>query len=381
MPNPRPPSLPKPDARVVLYCLVGRRTDCAGPVEFLLMDKNGSPTFPATRFRSREDLYHALVRTMEEDLGLPRGAYFPEQELDMLPSTGSSHRYPGLTRQWHLYPVFISLTEEGWQKLKESQVPIRWMTLDAILATIQESNVHAIAADLKARTQATDSDQRLDLVSLASRVPSMDALASAWAAAQESGVRIVQGAAVQRILGAGDRAFNLRVADPYLPYQRQGLGFTWSFFTAKDKQDIHVHGLPAVEIYGVLAGRLQLWAKPMNQRGVRTWQCHLLSAGDWAEVEPLHCHFACWLDPDGLGTVIKAAGSGPLAGVGRLGLAGKSTCEWTEGTKKQACSSFNQCQIPPDLRTLEAEFKKEFKDRDFPRIAQVALAAQEAQEE
>ena len=260
MPNPRPPSLPEAGARVVLYCLVSRRTDSAGPVEFLLMDKTDAPTFPATRFRSREDLYRALVRTMEADLSLPHGVYFPEQELDMLPSAGSSHRYPGLARQWHLYPVFVSLTQEGWQKLKESPVPSRWMTLDAIRATIQEPNVSAMAADLQARTQSTAQDPRLDLASLASRAPSMDALASAWAAAQDSGVRMVQGAAVQRILGAGDRAFNLRVADPYLPYQRQGLGFTWAFFTPKDKQDIHVHGLPAVEIYGVLAGCLQLWS-------------------------------------------------------------------------------------------------------------------------
>src|ERR1035441_285271 len=56
---------------------------------------------------------------------------------------------------------------------------------------------------------------------------------------------------------AGDRAFNLRVADPYLRYQMQGVGFTWSFFTEKDRQDTHVHGAPMVEIYGVLDGRLE----------------------------------------------------------------------------------------------------------------------------
>jgi hypothetical protein len=366
---------------MVLYCLVGRRTGSDAPVEFLMLEKHGSPTFPPTRFPPREDLYRALVRTMEQDLVLPRDTYFPEKEMDMLPSAGPSHRYEGLARSWHLYPVWISLVAEGWQKLSESRRPIRWMTLDAILSTVQEPNVTRIAEDLRARTQATDPDRKLDLASMASRTPSMDALASAWAAAHEGGVRIVEGSAIQGVLKSGDRAFNLRVADPYLPYQKQGLGFTWSFFTPKDRQDIHVHGLPAVEVYGVLSGRLQLWFKPMNQRGVRTWQCRILKAEDWAEVEPLNCHFACWLDPEGLGTVIKAAGSGPLAGVGRLGVAGKASCQSTEGTKKLVCGSVNQCQIPPALRTLESEFRREFKDRDFNLIAKVAIEAQEAQEE
>jgi hypothetical protein len=346
-----------------------------------MVDKNGSPTFPATRFRPREDLYGALVRTMEDDLGLLRGTYVPEKEMDMLPSGGTSHRYPGLARKWHLYPVWVALTVEGWQKLNESKGAIHWITLEEILRTIKEPNVSRIAKDVDARMQATAPELKLDLATIASCAPSMDALAGAWAASHHSGVRVVRGVDVERILAAGDRAFNLRVADPYLPYQRQGLGFTWSFFTPKDKQDVHVHGLPAVEVYGVLSGRMQLWSKPMNQRGVRTWQCRLLTAGDWAEVEPLNCHFACWLDPQGLGTVIKAAGSGPLAGVGRIGLAGKTTCQWTEGTKKLACSSVNQCQIPPALRTLETEFKKDFKDRDFALIARVALEAESAQEQ
>ena len=346
---------------MVLYCLICRRNANGPEPEFLMVDKNGSATFPPTRFRPREDLYRALVRTMEEDLGLPRGAYV-------------------LARKWHLYPVWVSLTSEGWQKL-DKDTSVRWMTLDDIVATVKEPNVSRIAQHLKVLTVAADSESKLDLAAMASRTPSMDALANAWAAAHEVGVRVVEGAAIQRILNAGGRAFNLRVADPYLPYQRQGLGFTWSFFTPKDKQDIHVHGLPAVEIYGVLSGRLQLWFKPMNQRGVRTWQCRILNAGDWAEVEPLNCHFACWMDPGGLGTVIKAAGSGPLAGVGRIGVAGKTSCQWPEGKKGLVCGSVNQCQIPLALRRLETEFKKDFKDRDFALIAKVAIEAQEAQEE
>lgn len=206
----------------------------------------------------------------------------------------------------------------------------------------------------------------------------MDAQAGHWAASHPEGVRVARGADIRRILAAGDRAFNLRVADPYLPYQRQGLGFTWSFFTPRDKQDIHVHGLPAVEIYGVVDGRLQLWHKPMSQRGVRVWRPQLLGPGDWAEVEPLTCHLTVWLDREGLGTVIKACSEGELAGVGRLGVAGKTSCHWRgPDGKEQHCANWQQCAYPPPLRTLEAEFKKDFKDRDFQRMAELALASQE----
>jgi hypothetical protein len=69
----------------------------------------------------------------------------------------------------------------------------------------------------------------------------MAALAAHWEAQNSGGVRVVRDRDIRRILAAGDRAFNLRVADPYLPYPKQRLGFAWSFFTPKDKQDLHVH--------------------------------------------------------------------------------------------------------------------------------------------
>ncbi|MCX6899476.1 MAG: hypothetical protein NT105_12330 [Verrucomicrobia bacterium] len=83
---------------------------------------------------------------------------------------------------------------------------------------------------------------------------------------------------------------------------------------------------PRWKIYDVLRGRLMLWSKPMNQRGVGAWTAQVLKAGDWIEVEPRQCHFACWLDRDSLGVVIKAARAGELGGVGRLGASGKTTC-------------------------------------------------------
>jgi hypothetical protein len=73
-----------------------------------------------------------------------------------------------------------------------------------------------------------------------------NALASYWVAKNKGGVSLVKAADIMGMLGAGSRAFNLRVPDPYLLYQKQGPRFTRSFFTPKDKQD--VHGLPAVEI-------------------------------------------------------------------------------------------------------------------------------------
>jgi len=331
--------------------------------EFLLIRKQCHPTFPPTKIRPGEDLYHAMVRPMEEDLGLPPDGYFPEEELQAIPNAGESPRYPGLQKQWYLYPVVISLAEDAQAQVEMPADDRFWCALDKVFELAQEPNVCAIARYIQGN--------RRDLLTDVPAGPSMDAMACRWAASHGGGVRVVRGVDIRRILGRGSRAFNLRVADPYLPYQRQGLGYTWSFFTPKDTQDIHVHPLPAVEIYGVIEGRLQLWHKPMNQRGVRTWKCQTLAAGDWAEVEPLHCHFAYWLDREGLGTVLKAAATGELAGVGRLGIAGKTNCD--------GCSISKQCLKPPDLIALAAEYGKPFEVRDYRRIADVGGRAEEAQ--
>ena len=272
------------ESSMVLYCLLRRQGAAGESAEFLLVTMQGHPTFPPTKFRPGEDLYSAMVRPMEEDLGLPPGSYFPEEELPVIPNAGESPRYPGLTRQWYLYPVVVSLTGEGLAGLEKSIADDKsalrslcptWWSLDEVLKRAKEPNVLAIASYLR--------DKRPDLLKTPPVEPSMEALACSWAARHSGGVRVVRNADIRRIIGAGSRAFNLRVADPYLPYQKQGLGFTWSFFTPKDTQDIHVHGLPAVEIYGVLEGRLQIWHKPMDQRGVRAWRCQTLNAGDWAE--------------------------------------------------------------------------------------------------
>lgn len=340
------------NASMVLYVLV-RRENVSGGIEFLLLENARGLTFPPTKFRPHEDLYAALARVMEGDLGLSPGAHFPEIELEWVENRdGAAPGYPGLKPNYFLYPVDVSLCAEALDQLRDA----RWAALDEIGTTVTEPNIQAICALLR--------DRYPELLESAHAVPSMDALANAWAHRNQCGVRVARAGEVRAVLEAGNRAFNLRVADPYLAYQKQGFGFTWSFFTPKDKQDIHVHGIPAVEIYGILEGEFALWYKPMQERGARVWRWRTLRAGDWAEVEPLHCHFGCWLTPEGLGTVVKAAASGELAGVGKLGAAGKTTCK--------DCSVHEQCQKHPLMVPFYDEYQKPYAERDYQRIRQQA---------
>ena len=127
-----------------------------------------------------------------------------------------------------------------------------------------------------------------------------------------------------------------------------------------------MQGVPSVEVYSVLDGRLQVWFKPMNQRGVRTWRCSTLEAGDWVEIEPLNCHFVCWLGKSGLAAVLRSQG-GEGAGSGRLGVASETPCG--------QCSRCGDCQLPMPLQVLVGECRKPFRDRDFGLIARTAHAA------
>jgi hypothetical protein len=349
-------NFPKKPPSLVLYCLLRKKMEREGEVRFCLIRKQGLMTFPPTKFRPGEDLYSAMIRPLEEDLGLPSDSYLPEQELEMIPNEGTTMRYEGLPKRWFLYPVDFSLSEEAWRVLEEEGPELALWTIEEILENVREPNVLAIARHIRT--------VHAGLLKEARSGPSMEALACRWAAANVGGVRIVRSEDVRRVLDAGSRAFNLRVADPYLPYQKQGLGFTWSFFSPKDKQDVHVHGLPAVEIYGILEGKFQLWHKPMNRRGARTWQCETLQGGDWVEVEPLHCHFGFWLTPQGLGTVIKAAAEGELAGVGKLGVAGKTTCK--------DCNVRDQCLKHPRMIPIIEEYAKPFEERDYRKLSTLA---------
>lgn len=338
---------------LVLYCLI-RRKNTQGKIQFLTLKNDRGITFPPTKFRPDEDLYSAVKRVMEDDLNLPMGSYFPESELEMIPNDKKSPHYTGLSRMWYLFPVDISLNQEGWDALSTSDI-ISWQTLEEIKQLAEEPNIQVIIKSVK-----KEADKYLKSVW---ENPSMDAMACFWAYQHTGGVRVIRGKDIHSILQSGDRAFNLRVADPYLPYQSQGLGFTWSFFTPKDRQDLHVHGMPAVEIYGVIEGHLQVWYKPSNYRGVRTWKKTTLGPGDWLEVEPLQCHFACWTGKEGLGTVIKAAGMGELAGKGKIGIKGKTTC--------LDCNENGYCAIPPVMKELMEQYDLYYQDRNWEKIAKL----------
>jgi hypothetical protein len=324
----------------VLHLLI--RTHQAGSVRFLAYphdkwhDAQGKPflTLPAKKtvlehfesFEHGSSLEHFLEEVLKEDLGLDLKEYALE-----LPSP--KHEEP---TRYTIYPldVWVNPARHEWLRGKVDGL---WLTCAEALA---ESRLSATAqavfrlvrdreqilehsyAHQPEKEREPEAPRRL-LREVAER-PTMYALARKWLSHNRSGVRHLKKNDLDEILGAGGRAFNLRVADPYLRYQLQGLGFTWSFFTERDPQDLHVHGMPTVEIYGVLEGQLEIWWKAYHDRGTSAWFHRVLSAGDWLEVDSLQCHIVHWQGA-GKGVVFKA-GPGPLAEVGRLGVKGKTPC-------------------------------------------------------
>ncbi len=346
---------------VVLFCIVRRNRAGTSDIEYLLMPKKSNePSFPATKLRKSEDLYNALERIFTGDLGLEEYSFFPETELPMLENHKESMHYPGLEKDYYLYPVEVSVTQKAWEHLEKNR-NLSWLTLEEIRNRIEEPNILAIVRHLQ---EIIFNDNKQDGQAMLGPVkcePSMDGLAGMWSKRNREGVRKLEKKTILEILNSGNRAFNLRVADPYLPYQRQGLGFTWSFFTPKDKQDIHLHGQPAVEIYGILEGQFVLWHKPMYERGALVWKKEVLNSGDWIEVEALHCHFGYWTTMKGYGTVLKAAGDGELAGVGRIGTSGKTICK--------DCPVEKQCQKHPEMLPILKEYQKTFEERNWDLIS------------
>jgi hypothetical protein len=350
---------------VVLFCIVRRKREGTSDIEYLLMPKIGyEPSFPATKFRIGEELYTALGRICTGDLLLEEHSFFPETELPMIENRKESRHYPGLEKDYYLFPVELSLAGNAWQQL-EKKSNLLWYTLDEISGKTNEPNIQAIVRQLSEITAYDNKQDGNPVMGPVKKNPSMDALASMWAKQNNEGVRKLEKNTIINILNSGNRALNLRVADPYLPYQRQGLGFTWSFFTPKDKQDIHLHGQPAVEIYGVFEGQFVMWHKPMYERGALVWKREVLNPGDWIEVEALHCHFGYWSSKEGYGTVLKAAGTGELAGVGRIGVSGKTVCK--------ECPVEKQCQKHPEMLPILKEYQKIFEERDWDLIRQSVL--------
>jgi hypothetical protein len=238
-----------------------------------------------------------------------------------------------------IYPVEIWVHPRQREALRE-RLGGCWLTCEQAIAerrlsptarsmieelrSRRDHNVETPPDSEHAKRRALKADALRSLFSPVPDMPSMDALARAWLSQNLRGVRYLPRETLSEILDAGDRAFNLRVADPYLRYQMQGQRFTWSFFTHKEKQDCHVHGAPIVEIYGILEGEMEIWSKPYYERGTSAWCHRVVKAGDWLEVDSLQCHIVHWLT-EGKGVVFKA-GPGPLAEVGKLGVKGKTPC-------------------------------------------------------
>lgn len=100
------------DIPMVLYALI-RRGAAGGDHQFLVHRTHGSFTFPPTRMREGQDLYGALDRIFEGDLGVARRHYYPECEFPVIERAGDSPAYEGLSGTWYLYPVAVSLTPDA----------------------------------------------------------------------------------------------------------------------------------------------------------------------------------------------------------------------------------------------------------------------------
>lgn len=327
----------------IVHLLLRRRLD--GAVGFLLrphagwVDASGQPYWtlptkktvldPLAPFLQGTSLEKYVEDVCRDDLNLAADDYALEQELEPAFTKMKSPTHGDMTG-YTIYPVDVWLNPQAavsgaWLPIEEVEChPHLSPTAAAVFRLVREREARLdqrYAADPEAEHRP-EAPRRL-LRDVLDR-PSMDALAKKWLSHNRAGVRHLSRATLDAILAAGQRAFNLRVADPYLRYQMQGVGFTWSFFTHKDPQDVHVHGAPVVEIYGILEGRLEVWWKPYYDRGTSAWSHRILEAGDWLEVDSLQCHVVHWLG-EGKGVVFKA-GPGPLAEVGHLGVKGKTPC-------------------------------------------------------
>jgi hypothetical protein len=360
----------RPRSLHIVHLLIRRERD--GHVEFLVYphdkwkDKGGhayltlptkktvsDPLAPFLEGTSIEAFVDVIAT---QDLGLEREDYAIELEIEPARKTMDSPT-TGQTTQYTIYPIDLWVKpgeREGlcgrlngtWFTCEQGEAHAEISpTAKAVFEHIREreAKIHDLLKTQPSKplpTPAAPVPGQL-LLDRVLEQASMDALALRWLAKNRAGVRIVDKKTIGEVLQAGTRAFNLRVADPYLRYQMQGTGFTWSFFTHKDKQDCHVHGAPVVEIYGILEGRMEIWWKPYYERGTSAWAHRVLDAGDWAEVDSLQCHIAHWLS-EGKGVVFKA-GPGPLAEVGKLGVKGKTPCA--------DCP----CMKPPQVYALEGK--------------------------
>ncbi len=225
--------------------------------EYLCLPTKRSVHEPLAPYVQGEPLDHFVDAILQEDLGLAADDYVLEQELPCVIEDMLSPVHQEATR-YAVYPVDVWVEPARREHLVEGAGGT-WMDCESALAHPRMSPTsRAVFALLQAKGAA--------LLTRHPDAPTMDGLALRWFTRNRAGARHLDRETLDRILDAGDRAFNLRVADPYLRYQQQGLGFTWSFFTEKDRQDTHAHGAPVVEIYGVLEGRMEIRWKPLRSR-------------------------------------------------------------------------------------------------------------------
>jgi hypothetical protein len=170
-----------PYSSVVLFTILRRIRNNSSEIEYLLMPKiNYEPSFPATKFRETEELYTSLERILNGDLGLDKHSFYPEVELPMLKNRKMSHHYPGLEKDYYLYPVEVSLTRAAWKQL-DSQRDLLWYTLDEIPAKTNEPNILAIVNQIKGSVQQLSLTGGDDILGPVKEFPTMDALANRWA--------------------------------------------------------------------------------------------------------------------------------------------------------------------------------------------------------
>jgi mannose-6-phosphate isomerase-like protein (cupin superfamily) len=298
--------------------------------DYLTLPAKRTVTDPLAPYRQGTPLDHFVDAILQGEMELADEDYVLEAELSAVPVRMASPVHNQET-EYMVYPLDVWVAAEKLDSLAERNGG-KWLTTAEACADPQMS------PSSLAVFQFLHEQGGASLSRPAGRA-TMDGLALKWLGHNLDGVRHLPKQTLDRILDAGNRAFNLRVADPYLRYQMQGVGFTWSFFTEEDRQDIHVHGAHVVEIYGVLEGEMEIWSKPYYERGTSAWSHRILGPGDWVEVDSLQCHLVHWLGK-GKGVVFKA-GPGSLAGVGRIGEKGKTPCA--------ECP----CRKPPEVLTLE----------------------------
>ena len=323
------------DGIAFLLCQHDKWLDDSGQ-PYLTLPTKRSVSEPLASFIQGTSLEEYVDRVAQEDLGLREDEYVLEHELESATIELASPTQH-MTTHYTVYALDVWVDPSQRDNL-QTRTNGEWLTLDTALAhpqlsptaravfmTLRDRHMNYIAKPPENPHDKYQTEVLSRLFAPPADRPSMDGLATKWLSRNRNGVRHLAKQDLDNILAAGNRAFNLRVADPYLRYQMQGLGFTWSFFTHKDAQDCHVHGAPVVEIYGILEGRMEIWWKPYYDRGTSAWNHRILEFGDWLEVDSLQCHIVRWLT-EGKGVVFKA-GPGPLAEVGKLGVKGKTPCK------------------------------------------------------